>query len=104
VEEGKAISYRNTNFGAKLNSSPRFSSDDGPNMTLNQVDNAVGNAACLSVQEDAVLSVWLTDHEQFMPSMRLQLRKSCLICDQGVNGIKIMPQIAKLEAYSAFIF
>jgi hypothetical protein len=57
LEEGEGISHRNTNFGAKLNSSSCLFSDDGPNVALNQDDNAVGNAAWLSIQQDALLAI-----------------------------------------------
>jgi hypothetical protein len=73
VDEGEVIPQGNTNLGVKLNSSSRLSSDDWSNVSLNQVNNAVWNAACLSIQQDALLAAWFTDHKQFTPSIRLQV-------------------------------
>lgn len=40
-------------------------------MTLNQVDDAVGNASRVGVQQDGLLTLQLADHEKFLPPMRL---------------------------------
>ena len=71
VQEGKAVSHRYTNFGAKLNSSSRLASNNGPYVSLNQVHNAIGHAARLGVKQDALLAVQLADHQQFLPPMGL---------------------------------
>jgi hypothetical protein len=50
------------NLGAKLNRGSCLAANDGTNLPLNQVDNAVGDAARLGVQQDALLAVQLADH------------------------------------------
>ena len=71
VQEGKAIAHGNTNLGAKLNSSSCLAANNGTNLSLNQVDDAVGDAARLGVQQDALLAVQLADHEKLLPPMCL---------------------------------
>ena len=102
VQEGKAVSHRHTNFGAKLNSSSRLASNNGPYVSLNQVHNAIRHAARLGVQQDALLAVQLADHEQFLPPMGLQARKHCTKSDQGIDSIKIALQMVELTAYCGF--
>jgi hypothetical protein len=89
VQEGKAIPNRNTDFGAKLNSSPCLATHHGLNVSLNQVHDAVGHAAGLGIQQDALRAVKLTDHKELPPQMGLQARKSCTRSDQGIVCIKI---------------
>ncbi len=102
MKKGKAISHGDTNFGDKLNSSSCLAANNGTNLPLNQVDDAVGDAARLGVQQDALLAVQLTDHEKFMPPMRLQTRKPGPISDQGIDSIKITLQVVELAANSGF--
>jgi hypothetical protein len=89
VQDGKAVPNRNTGFGAKLNSSPCLATHHPPNVWLNQVHDAVGHAAGLGVQQDALLAVQLTDHKELPLPMALQSRKRCTRGDQGIDGIKI---------------
>ncbi len=56
-------------------------------MSLDQVDDAIGDAARLGIEQDALLMVQLTDHEKFLPLMRLEARKECASSDQSINGI-----------------
>jgi len=63
VQEGKSIPDGNTNFGAKLNSSSCLATNNWSNMTLNQIDDAVGHAAVLGIEQDALLAVQLADHQ-----------------------------------------
>ena len=58
-------------------------------MWLNQVDDAVRDAACLEIQQDALLSVQLTDHKEFLPPVLTQARKACPRGDQSIDCIKI---------------
>lgn len=62
-------------------------------MSRNQVDDAVGDAACLGIQQDRLLSVQLADHEKLPAPMHLQNRKACAKDDQGINGITIPLQV-----------
>lgn len=71
AQKGKAISHGDTNFGAKLNSSSYLAAKNGTNLPLNQVDDAVGDAARLSVKQDGLLAMQLADHKQFVPPMGL---------------------------------
>jgi hypothetical protein len=71
-------------------------------VSLNQVHNAIGYAARLGVQQDALLSVQLADHEQFLPPMGLQARKHGTRSDQGIDSIKIPLQIVELSVYGSF--
>ena len=71
VQEGKAIAHGNTNLGAKLNSSSCLTANNGTNLSLNQVDDPIGDAARLGVQQNALLAVHLADHEKLLPPMCL---------------------------------
>jgi hypothetical protein len=71
VQEGKLIPLRNTNLGAKLINSSCITMNNGPNMSLNQVHNAIRHAAHLGVQQNALLAVQLADYEKLVPPMRL---------------------------------
>jgi len=99
VQEGKAIPHGNTNFGAKLNSGSCFAANHRTNLSLNQVDDTVGDAARLGIVQDALLAVQLADHKKFVPPMRLKGRKPCPRSDQGIDGIKISLQVVELTAY-----
>ncbi len=89
VQEGKSIPNRDTDFSPKLNSRSCLAANSGTNPSLNQVDDAVGNAAHLGIQQDRLLSVQLADYEKLPPPMRPKGRKPCARVDQGVNSIKI---------------
>jgi hypothetical protein len=102
VQKSKAISHGDTNFGAKLNSSSCLAANNGTNLPLNQVDDAVGDAARLGVQQDALLAVQLADHEKFVPSMRHQARKPCPRSDQDIDSIKISLQVVELASHLSF--
>jgi hypothetical protein len=69
---------------------------------LDQIDDAVGHAARGGIQQNALLVMKLTDHEQLLPPMGLQDRKPCTRGDQRVDRIKIAPNIVKLAAYCCF--
>ena len=73
-------------------------------MSLNQVDDAIGDATRLGEQQDRLLSVQLADHEQLALPMRLKSRKPCARNDQGINGIKISLQVVELAANGCFDF
>jgi hypothetical protein len=68
-------------------------------MSLNQVDDAIGDASRLGDQQDCLLSVELADHEKLSSAMHLKSRKPCTRGDQIVNGIKISLQVDELAAY-----
>ena len=102
VQEGKAVPHGNTDLGAKLNSSSSLTTDNRSNMSLNQVDNAVGHAAAFGVQQDALLAVQLADHEQLVPPVSLQGRKACARRDQSIDGIEITLQVVELTTYRDF--
>jgi len=99
VQEGKSIPHGNTNHGAKLHSSSCLATNNRTNLSLNQVDDTVGEAARRSVQQDTLLAVHLADHDKFVPPMRLQARKACPRGDEGIDGIKIPLQIVELVVY-----
>ncbi len=63
VQKGKAVPRVNTDLGPKLNSSSCLATNNRPNMSLNQVDNAVGHAAAFGVEQDALLAVQLAGNE-----------------------------------------
>ena len=63
AQEGKAVPHGNTDYGPKLNGSSYLTTNNRSNMSLNQVDNAVGHAAALGVEKDTLLAVRLADHE-----------------------------------------
>jgi hypothetical protein len=73
-------------------------------MSLNQVHNAIGHAARLGIQQDALLAVQLADHKKLVPPMGLQARKHCARGDQGIDSIKIPLQVVKLTVYGGFYF
>ena len=73
-------------------------------MSLNQVDDAIGDASRLGVQQDRLLSVQLADHKKLSPPMRLKSRKACTTGDQGINGIKVSLQVIELTAYRCMDF
>ena len=50
VQEGKAIPHRDTDLGPELHSRPCLAANNGPNMSLNQVDDAIRDASRLGVQ------------------------------------------------------
>ena len=104
VQEGKAIPHRDTDLGPKLHSRSCLAANNGTNMSLNQVDNAIGDASRLGVQQDRLLSVQLADHEKLPPPMHLKSRKTCATGDQGINGIKISLQVVELAAYCGVYF
>jgi hypothetical protein len=89
MQVGQAVSHRNTNFYTKFNCSSRFTTNHWPYLSLNQVHNAIGHAARLGVQQDALLAVQLADHKKLVPPMSLQARKRCTRGDQGIDSIKI---------------
>ena len=103
MQEGSAASHRSTNLGTKLNSSPCFTTNHGPYMSLNQVYNAIGHAARIGVQH-ALLSVHLADYKKLLPPMGLQARKHCTGGDHGNESIKIPLQVVKLKVYGSFYF
>lgn len=86
VQEGKAIPHRDTDLGPKLHSSSCLATNNGTDMSLNRVDDAVGHASGLGVQQDRLLSVQLADHEKLPPPMNLESRKDCARGDQGIYG------------------
>ena len=102
MQEGKAISHRDTDLGPKLHSSSCLATNNGADMSLNQVDDAVGHASRLGVQQDRLLSMQLADHEKLPPPMNLESRKACARGDQGIYGIKVALQIVELAAYCCF--
>lgn len=104
VQERKAITHRDTDLGHKFHSLPCHAANNGTNISLNQVDDAIGDATRLGVQQDRLLSVQLADHEKLSPPMRLKSRKPCTRGDQGINGIKISLQVIELTAYRCFDF
>ncbi len=104
VQEGKTIPHRDTDLGPELHSRPCLAANNGTNMSLNQVDDAIGDATRLGMQQDGLLSVQLADHEQLSLPMRLKSRKPCTRSDQGINGIKISLQVVELTAYCCFDF
>ncbi len=89
VQKSKAIPHGNTDLRTKFASSSCFATNDGTNMWLNQVDDAVRDAACLKIQQDALLSVQLADHKKFLPPVRAQAQKICPRSDQSIDCIKI---------------
>ncbi len=89
MKEGKAIPHRNTDLRTKFTCGSCFATNDGSNVSLNQVDYAIRNAACVAAQQVALLAVQLVDHEKSLPPMRLEARKACTRKDQSVDGIKI---------------
>ena len=102
MQEGKAIPHRNTDFGAKLNSSACLAANHRPNLSLHQIDNAVGDAARLGVKQDGLLAVQLADHKQFAPPMGLQAGKHCARASQCIESLKISLQIVELAMYCGF--
>ena len=104
VQEGKAIAYRDTDLGPKFHSRPCLAANNGTNIALNQVDDAIWDASRPCIQQDRLLSVQLADHEKLPPPMRLKSRKPCARGDQGINGIKISLQVIELTAYRCFDF
>ncbi len=102
MKKGKAISHGNTDLRTKLTSGSCFATNDGTNMSLNQVDYAVRNAACLGIQQDLLLAVQLADHKKLLPPMRLQARKPCPRSDQGTDSITITLQVVELASYCGF--
>jgi hypothetical protein len=66
------------------------------------IHNAIGHAAHLGVQQDALLAVQLANQEQFLPPMGLQAQKHCTRGDQGIDSIKIPLQIVELMSYCGF--
>ncbi len=99
MQEGKAIAHRNTDFGAKLNSSSCLAANNWSNLTLYQIDDPFGNAARFGVKQDGLLAVQLADHKQFGPPMGLQAGKRCTSGDQGIDGFKISLQVVELATY-----
>ncbi len=87
MKESKAIPHGNTDLRAEFTYGSCFATNDGSNVSLNKVDDAIGDAAHLGIEQDALLTVQLTDHEKFLPPMRLEARKACTRSDQSVNGI-----------------
>ncbi|MCP9889145.1 hypothetical protein KBY96_14580 [Cyanobium sp. ATX 6A2] len=99
MQESKAVPHRYTDLGTKLNISPCLAANHGPNVSLNQVHDAVGHAAGLGIQQDALLTVQLANNKELPPPMGLQARKHCPRGDQDINGIKIPLQVIELAAY-----
>ena len=56
MQECKALPHRNTDFGAKLDSSSCLAANHRPNLLLHQVDDAVGDTARLGVKQDGLLA------------------------------------------------
>ena len=77
MKEGKAILHGNTDLRTKFTCSSCFATNDRSNLSLYQVDDAIGDAARFSVEQDALLTVHLADHEKLLPPMRLEGRKAC---------------------------
>ena len=93
MKEGKAIPHRNTDLRTKFTCGSCFATNDGSNVSLTQVDDAIGDAVCIGTQHVALLAVQLADHEKFLPPMRIDARKACTRGDQNNDGIKISFQI-----------
>jgi hypothetical protein len=70
-------------------------------VSLNQVDEAVGDAACLGVKQDRLFSVHLADYQKLPPPMHLRSQKLCAIGNQSINDIKIARRF-KLATYCGF--
>ena len=104
VQEGKAITHRDTDFGPKLHGRPCFAANNGTNMALNQVDDAIRDASRLGVQKDRLLPVQLADLEKLPPPVHLKGRKACARSDQNIDGIKISLQVVELAAYGGIYF
>ena len=102
MQECKAIPHRNTDFDAKLDSSSCIAANHRPNLSLQQVDDAVGDTARLGVKQDGLLAVQLADHKQFAPPMGLQAGKHCARGDQGIDSFKSPLQEAELATYCGF--
>ncbi len=77
VQEDKAIPLGNTDIGDKHHSRSCIAASNGTNMSLKQIDDAIGYATRLGVQQDRLLSVQLADHEKLLPPIRLKCRKPC---------------------------
>ncbi len=102
VQEGKAIPHGNTDLRTEFASSSCFATNDGTNMSLNQVDDSVRDAACFGIHQDALLAVQLTDHKKFLPPVRAQARKGYPRSDQSIDCIKISLYIVELAVYCGF--
>jgi hypothetical protein len=57
VQEGKPIPYRNADLCAEFNGGSCLATNDGTNLSLNQVHNSVGNATRNAVEQNALLAV-----------------------------------------------
>ena len=99
MKEGKTIPHGNTDLCTELTSGSCFVSNDGSNLSLNQVDDADRDTACLELQQDALLAVQLIDHKKFLSPVRAQALKVCPSYDQSIDGIKIPLQIVELTSY-----
>ena len=71
-------------------------------MSLNQVDNTVGDAARFGVNQKGLLAVELADREKLPPPMGFKAGKPCTRSDQSVDGTKITLNIVKLTANLCF--
>jgi hypothetical protein len=69
MQERKSIANRNTDLGSEFDSSPCLSANNGPYLTLHQVDKAIRDAPGLAVEQNGLLFVELTAGEELMPPM-----------------------------------
>jgi hypothetical protein len=61
MKEGKAIPHINTDLRTEFTSSSCFATNDGSNLSLYHVDDAIEDAAPGGVQQDALLTMQLAD-------------------------------------------
>jgi hypothetical protein len=57
MKEGKAIPHRNTDLRTKFTCGFCFATNDGSNVSPNQVDDAIGDAVRLGFWQDALLAI-----------------------------------------------
>ena len=57
MQEGKTSPYRDADLSAEFKGGPCLATRDGTNLLLNQVDNSVGNATRITVEQNALLAV-----------------------------------------------
>ena len=85
ISDGKVIAHRNTDDGAKLHSLHCLPANSGTNLSLKQIDEALGDAAPLSIQRDALVALKCADHELLLPPILLQARSQCSRSHLGIN-------------------
>jgi hypothetical protein len=61
MEEGKVVPQKHADLRTEFTSGSCFATNDWRHLSLNQVDAAVRDAACLDVQQDALLTVWFAN-------------------------------------------